>query len=267
MAFTLIEVMVAVALLSFIIVGLLAMFYYVQRAFKSGVTNSDVMEGGRAVMSQITRDLQEAAAVQIAFTTNLAVQPAAGSTTLWGEVTTQQDLPSGEKRVNFLQDLSFFSQANGDWAGINYRIVDAPTGLGTLYRSILTTNYDSNPYVASNALYNLVADSFRLPIDSPVYSRILDGVVHFAITAYDTNGNYFTNATFANGSFAFTNKVMPAYLDIELGILEPPATERFRANLDVGGTAAQNYLRRQVGRTHLFRQRVGIRPAATPTPE
>ena len=58
-AFSLIEVMVAVSLLSFIIVGLLAMFFQVQRAFRAGTAQADIMEGGRATMGLIVRDLQE----------------------------------------------------------------------------------------------------------------------------------------------------------------------------------------------------------------
>src|SRR3954466_10274045 len=58
-AFSLVEVMVAVGLLAFIIVGLLAMFYQTQRAFRSSATQTDVLEAGRATMQFIRQDLQD----------------------------------------------------------------------------------------------------------------------------------------------------------------------------------------------------------------
>src|ERR1051325_4139527 len=74
-AFSLLEIMVAVSLLAVIIVGLLAMFYQVQRAFRAGTAQADVMEGGRATMNLLTRDLQEMAATDVEFTTNFVVVP------------------------------------------------------------------------------------------------------------------------------------------------------------------------------------------------
>ena len=62
-AFSLIEVMVAVSLLSFIIVGLLAMFFQVQRAFRAGTAQADIMEGRRlrAQEHHATRQLRKPA--------------------------------------------------------------------------------------------------------------------------------------------------------------------------------------------------------------
>lgn len=262
-AFSLIEIMVAVSILAFMIVGLLAMFYHVQRAFRSGVTQSDVMEGGRAFMSAITRELQEATPGGIEFGANVLIEPAEGLGA-WGQLAATQDLPSGQPRQNFLQNLSFLTRNNGDWNAIGYRVLDGTTGLGTLYRTSLSTNYDSNPLIASNRVFRLSDVFFRpRPVDD-TFHKILDGVVHFYITAYDTNGHYFTNAVIQNVGFGFTNQLMPAYLEIELGVLEPSAVAKFRANREVSPAAGDNYLRKQIGKTHLFRQRVAIRPTGNP---
>ena len=270
--FSLIEIMVAVGLLAVIILGLLAMFYHVQRAFRAGVTQSDVMEGGRATMGMMTRELQEATATRIPFTTNLIALPSVG-TAVWGE-SSAQDLPSGKERKNFLQDIGFLMQVNGNWKGISYRIENKGNGgVGTLYRMEESLPYESNPYAASNALYTFSQQFFSANLQNNTnYHRILDGVVHLYVNAYDTNGWLYSSAWLQNSGYAFTNHndpspvyvgytnvVMPAYLDVELGVLEPSVTERFRASLEVGGAASQNYLRRQVGRTHLFRQRISIR--------
>jgi prepilin-type N-terminal cleavage/methylation domain-containing protein len=263
--FSLIEIMVAVGLLAVIIVGLLAMFYHVQRAFRSGVTQSDIMENGRATMGLMARELQEAAPTEShdPYATNFVAMPSPG-TAAWGE-SSAQDLPSNAQRKNFLQDISFLTRANGNWKGISYRI-ENNGGVGTLKRLEATLPYDPNPYTASNGLFKFSTDFFSSTVDNTNYHRISDGVVHLYVTAYDTNGFVFTNAWLSpNGGYAFTGytNVMPAYVEIELGVLEPSANDRFRASLEVGGAAPQNYLRRQVGRTHLFRQRVSIRPAAS----
>src|SRR5437867_386623 len=59
-AFSLIEIMVAVTLLAVITVGLLAMFYHTQKAFRLGANQVDVLESGRATAQLMSADLQEA---------------------------------------------------------------------------------------------------------------------------------------------------------------------------------------------------------------
>ena len=78
-AFSLIEIMVAVSLLSFIIVGLLAMFFQVQRVFRAGTAQADIMEGGRATMNLIVRDLQEMTASGVDLVTNCLVTASIGA--------------------------------------------------------------------------------------------------------------------------------------------------------------------------------------------
>ena len=58
-AFSLIEVMVAVTLMSVIVLGLLAMFSQTQRAFRTGITQVDVMEGGRAACELMAREMEQ----------------------------------------------------------------------------------------------------------------------------------------------------------------------------------------------------------------
>src|SRR4051795_11500139 len=81
-AFSLVEVMVAVGLLAFIIVGLLAMFYQTQRAFRSSATQTDVLEAGRAAMQIIRQDLQAIHAANFPEITNFFMIPSRGARTL-----------------------------------------------------------------------------------------------------------------------------------------------------------------------------------------
>ena len=56
--FSLIEVLVVVSLLSLIVLALMAVFSSTQRAFRSAVTQTDVLEGSRETMDLITTDLR-----------------------------------------------------------------------------------------------------------------------------------------------------------------------------------------------------------------
>src|SRR5439155_24110359 len=60
-AFTLVELLVAVALMSFIVLGLLAMFSQTQRAFRASMTQTDVLESGRIFTDMMARELGQLA--------------------------------------------------------------------------------------------------------------------------------------------------------------------------------------------------------------
>src|SRR5208282_4111864 len=63
-AFTLIELLVAITLLSLIVLALMAVFNSTQTAFRASVTQTDVLEGGRAAMDMMTSDLRQMAPSQ-----------------------------------------------------------------------------------------------------------------------------------------------------------------------------------------------------------
>ena len=300
-AFTLLELMVSVALLAVIIIGLLAMFSQVQRAWKSGITQVDVMEGGRATMALIVRDLQDMAALPQFNAVNFEALYALNSETI------QLDLPDGTQRLNDLQDLSFVRRSGDDWTGVAYRVTNAAWGVGSLYRLEATLlanpldNYRNYPtnishlgrYAMGVGLQN---PNYVVPVMSPAppapsepvrqyytnsgFARVLDGVVHFTVTPYDTNGRVMSSSSFNNAQgfagyscanlFAngiLTAQILPSFVEVELAVVEPAVLERFNARIDQGLplniTAATNYLARKAGQVHVFRQRVPIRPAAT----
>ena len=60
-AFSLVELMVAMALLSLIVIALMAVFSSTQTAFRAASTQSDVLEAGRNAMDLIAEDLRQAA--------------------------------------------------------------------------------------------------------------------------------------------------------------------------------------------------------------
>ena len=109
----------------------------------------------------------------------------------------------------------------------------------------------------------------------------MDGVAHFKLRAYDTNGMWITqdlhnprdnsdvrySTTVAPGEigqYIFYSNAVPAAVELEIGILEDRAWDRFKSISHP--TAQGNYIvSNTVGRMHVFRQRVPIRnvdPAA-----
>jgi prepilin-type N-terminal cleavage/methylation domain-containing protein len=271
-AFSLLEIMVAVALLAVIIVGLLAMFFQVQRAFRAGTSQVDVLEAGRGVMNFLPRELQQITATGLPVT-NLAVIAAINATD------TVELLPTGGERYNFLNDLCFLSRAGDVWTGTAYRFSNAVTGVGALYRLSSSITNDSHPDTNVMWLTNLSEFVCQATPYNTItgFRPVIDGVVHFSVLGYDIDGMVFTNWNGFKGNTpyvvndSYTNNVLPAYLDIEMAVLRPDTFDKFKARLDPLAPFPQNilratnYLAKQIGNTDVFRQRVVIRPAATDT--
>jgi prepilin-type N-terminal cleavage/methylation domain-containing protein len=275
-AFTIVELLVAVSILTLIVVVLYGLFDQVQRALRSNVAQVDVHEGGRAGMELMLREMEQMQAGNAVTNVNLL-------TRFTALPSRQALLNAGEDRTNSLEEVYFLSLLNKHWIGTGYRVlalnangipVDfAKTGVGTLCRFSLS-NHVAN--FRSPSLYSRVMNV--APTNFANYQRVIDGVVHFRTRAYDHNGflitNNFdtnilsgvfvvTNAFNDNIEYAFTNKALPATLEIELGVLDPHILERFRS-YPTNATAtvvSSNYLARQAGAIHLFQQRVPIRMA------
>jgi len=291
LAFTLVELLVAVALMSFIVLGLLAMFSQTQRAFRASMTQTDVLESGRIFTDMMARELGQIAPIDRPFTTNLFVSlsPLFNQPLLQGMPgTTYQGQPgTQDRRTNIIQKIFFLALANQDWSGIGYQVIPDTTstiGLGTLYR--FATNHPG--YSATN----LSGEFLNAPLAS--YNRISDGVVHLRLRAFATNGypifwdgntrlvpkfraSGYTNASnlspivrnaVATNSlpgapdvtdYYFMSNALPAYLELEVGILEPHILERFKAIGTNNAVAQQRYLSNHVAQVHLFRQRIPVR--------
>lgn len=268
--FSLIEIMVAVSLLTVITVGLLAMFYHTQRAFRIGTSQVDVLEGGRATLRMVALDLQEMYPSRDNHVTNFLAEPSSA-------LQIDMPLPNNAVMENLLQDVAFLTRRGNEWTATSYRVHHAD-GAGTLYRAVVSTNIGimltnatARPIDQRLTVSNLFARATQ-PFAQPysitntpaasgvIFDRIADGVVHFRVHAYDNKGIRLveTNSVYArnwNENYNFTNWV-PEYVELELGILDPKAMKQFQARQ---GTAAQDYLEKQGYRTHFFHQRVQIR--------
>ena len=285
-AFSLVEILIVVALLSVIILGLMAMFGQTQRAFRLGMAQTDVLEAGRATTDQIARELGELRASGVDAVNLYAQTPG-------GYVPLLQDLPgdsgppaaagTAQQRENVLQDFFFLTCQNRRWTAVGYRTESANDvpgtlplgGAGTLFRYTQTF---SNTLTAGAELGRALNDFLLANTNRMQRARITDGVVHLRVRAYDTNGVWMTEnlgwsimatnrGPGVNGPrtgevafYQFWSNAVPGAVEIELGFLESRAMERANSIPATLGndTARREYLRQQTGRVHLFRQRVPI---------
>ena len=162
--------------------------------------------------------------------------------------------------------------------------------VGTLYRyeyNVHNTNlamvygYDQNP--PDSQFRDLVHNTARP-------SRVIDGVVHLRVLAYDSNGALITPdslflgplgligsvgvsnrldrglpplAPDLNLEYHFRSNAVPAYVELEMGILEQKTAERCRNitginDYDTAGKQAA-FLESKAGNVQIFRQRIALR--------
>src|SRR5437762_7131131 len=134
-AFTVVELLVAISVLSLIVLVLYGLFDQVQKALRGNVGQVDVLEGGRAAMQLLSREMEQMQAANVPAGTNLYIGLSA--------VPYQQALLD-TNRVNALNEVFFLSHLNKSWFGTGYRILLADQngiatgiadhGVGTLCR-------------------------------------------------------------------------------------------------------------------------------------
>jgi prepilin-type N-terminal cleavage/methylation domain-containing protein len=266
---TLLEMMVAVTLLALIMVGLLMMFNQTQKALAIANAQTDVFEHGRGAVHRLTRDLAEISSYGRTNVTNFystpIPSPIPGNGTLPIPGSPGYDLP-----VDF-SEAFWLARVNDEWHGVGYFIDGTTFGVGTLMRFDRVNRLETAPL--------LQGEFEQGPITN--FHRIAEGVVHFKLTAvWVTNTGPATNPIVASvqaSNFQFpvlreegtgfdrrlTVIELPAFVDLELGVLEPDALKQFES-LTNDLSVAQNFLRNNVGRIHFFRERVPIRNFINP---
>jgi hypothetical protein len=272
---SLIEIMVSVTLLSLIVIGLVVVFNNTTRALRIAHNMTDVFEGARATDDMVVRDFAGLAANGNTNSYNIFAAD------LWPMIYT---LPTGEIRTNVVQDIFLISRENDTWLATGYFIDQKASGIGTLYRySVAAQWYDDN---FSYSFFTNWFQSFKTTTIDQAH-RVTDGIIHFKAHAYDQRGRIYqpdwTIAMFANTNlsaadkarlndnihistnwFAFSGDYTPAYIEVEIGILEPETTRRFNALAANNSVAAQNFLLDNQAKVHLFRQRIPVRNHTSP---
>jgi prepilin-type N-terminal cleavage/methylation domain-containing protein len=302
-AFSLIEVLLVVTIMSVIVVGLYTMFDQTQRALRGNTAQVDVLEAGRAALDLISRDIEQCVASHFYEGTNLMARITYPNLKYWTplrqELMTNQNPALNVYRTNFLQDLFFLTRYKDNWGGVGFFVAGSATnalyevsnGIGTLYRYAF---FPEPPVfrLNTNLLLALVG-RFEVRASNNV-SPVMQGVVHFGLKAYDPFGiplDHYRVSTYEGYKiyrlaknqtppvplgpinvllqpesylpletrFIFLTNALPAYLELELGVLEPQALERIKAfpRPDL----QRQYLERHAGFVHLFRKHIPIRPA------
>jgi type II secretory pathway pseudopilin PulG len=292
--FSLVEILLVTVLLSLIMLALMSVFNTTQAAFRASITQTDVLEGSRATMDLLTGDLRQMVAsggtmgtnrnrlLEPGFTVNPDNLPS-GPVNFWVSdpaPTVAQALigtsPS-TNRDNQVQSVFILTKLADVWKGVGYFVdTNSTTYIYPLYR------YDSSlmpgrptPYqIFSNFCLN--ASYFSLPVNptNVFVHHLLDGVLHFNVRAYDTNGVVLTNGYGVNQSFNIKNarfynpvggevpmymcsNTLPAAVEIQMGVMEDRILQR-AASMPMKTVGQINYLSQQAGKLHLFRQRVNI---------
>jgi hypothetical protein len=296
-AFSLLEILLVAAMMSVIVFGLYTMFEHTQRALRGNATQVDVQEAGRAALEIMTREIQQCAASDMIATTNLfalvSYPNSLSPTPMRQELETNlyrtnflMDLFFLTKSSNYWTALGYFvASSSNATAGIGN------DGVGSLYRFSPTT-----PPALRLSLTNVGPWISQFSDYTKSYYRtnsglLADGIVHLRFKAFDRDGwpmayniletnsayqvvyipapSQFTypqstnvvlcadDAKLDQTEFFFMSNAVPAYIEVELGILEPHAWERVKAMST--SQLKQAYLLKHAAQVHLFRKRIPIR--------
>jgi type II secretory pathway pseudopilin PulG len=299
-AFTLIELLVAVGVLTLIVLVLFRIFDQTQRALRSNVAQVDVMEGGRALMELLRRELEQVEAVgdwrYVNFFVGLSAPPRS------------MDLPGDTARTNAFHELYFLSRdrqsgTNKLWQATVYRVLTV-TNLTpmALENRVLATNLATEGVgwlARRTQLMDLAFPETYLGVEQlrmsttaealGQHQRVVNGVVHFRVTPLDRQGMpifLMAAGVYGGGVIVTNNRVgwqpppdraelterdhyftgdrLPAFLQVELGLLEPQVVERWHSLANPAAKA--RFLRNQAARVHFFQQRIPIRSAPSLMP-
>jgi len=183
-AFSVIELMLSVAILGVIIFALYSVFNQTQKALRSTQTQGDVAEKGRAIFEMIGRELEQAQPTFSAIRNGTNIQSEINilGGFEYGPLTQKAERLDIQPRTNFLHNLFFFNNKTNAWQGIGYRVVNVTNGVGVLVR-FETNHFGYRP------VGNVLSGKFKTePHTNSTYHHVADGVIHMAFTPYDSQG-------------------------------------------------------------------------------
>ena len=257
--FSLVEVLVVMTILTLIVFALMSVFSSTQRAFRASVTQSDVLQGGRAAMDLIMSDLRTATpcnGFSLGNTNDLSGgYPVVGYGVNFFVTNNGafylpllQSLPgSSNQRTNLLQWFFVLSRQNTKWTGVGYIVNTASTSyFYPLYRFYGETNISHDPSTLFNAFVLQVNQANGQGFTN--MSHVIDGVVHLVVHGYDINGSLMTNGysftQMTNGTprntwftppypspvgeigFVMSSNALPATVELQMGVMEDRAMQR-----------------------------------------
>ncbi|MBM3847168.1 MAG: prepilin-type N-terminal cleavage/methylation domain-containing protein [Verrucomicrobia bacterium] len=273
-AYTMIEIMVAMTMMSVIVVGLLATLNQTQKTLKAAGGQSDTLEGGRAFMALVSREIKELALFPESVTNTFRFysfvhEPA---------TPLMQNIPNlPEKRTNL---LSSFGLVTLDKEFNRWRLVlyDVDLGEWRTNRSTAVYRMETNfPIYRLEGFPGTDLMSFQSRFhftngnrinasrDTNLFTKVLDGVVSLRIHAYDINGtrirDWLPNTvpfgySFTNSSPLLSTNYRPASLEVELGVLDPEIHLKVKSM--ESPSVASTFLQDRVANVQVFRQRISV---------
>jgi len=210
-AFTLLELMVAVSVMTLVIYTLYALFNQTQIALRKNAAQVDVNEGGRAAMEMIVRELsQMETSGYPAITDPRTLLTYSGSKSFHSRITPgnsalllayQSDAltPEGDDedlaegfRTNILQDFTFTGRGDSGFFVTSYRVIGAADGIGTLARyrtnGTLRVTAPGQALLNKTELFNRFFFDPTVSATNSLFEPIVAGVIHFRISPYDQLG-------------------------------------------------------------------------------
>jgi len=209
--------------LSFFVLALMAVFNSTQNAFRSSLTETDILESGRTVMGLISDDLAKTTPCNGHYSTNL-LQFYTGlgeffftngpvnfyvNSTPWTPTSQPfvQYLPgTTTQRSNVLEMFYMLSRQNVNgrpsWVGTGYVVDPASYPTDSLYRFFMVTNtmkglpmnLFTNFYDAVNNGGQASARKSNPFTNTLIWTHIMDGVVDLRVRPFDPNGLEMTNS-------------------------------------------------------------------------
>lgn len=278
--FTLMEVLTAMGLMSLIVFVLMSVFSNTQSAFRAGITQTDVLSGGRNAMDLLAQDVRSLTA-------------SGGYGPGWGNLqginlycvdnlaytNNYMALPAGSSyRTNVLQSVFLLGRQNTTWVASGYLVVPNSTNnaLFPLYRFNATAPLEQGPYGLYTNFYAATLN-YTLVTNTMYWSHLLDGVVHLVVRAYDTNGIAYPNGYTALNFPVYTNAYafyypglpesgfvlysndLPTSVDLQIGVLEDNALRRLQGFANLSPNLYNSYLlTNAANQMQLFRQQVMV---------
>jgi prepilin-type N-terminal cleavage/methylation domain-containing protein len=213
--FTVVELLVAVSLMSLIVVALYSMFNQTQKALRSNEAQVDSTERGRSVLELVAREIESAHVSMRPGVTNLWIRMAADSKNIQDDSQAVGGFKPAERppRTNLFDNVYFQGKSDRAWRGMGFNVmvrtntdafttnnfseVLAPASalVGTLYR--YETRVEDREYQEPTTnLFKRYLELTPTPTSNPNswpgstnFSQVADGIVHFRVLPYDSAGN------------------------------------------------------------------------------
>lgn len=261
-AFTLVEIITAMAITSIIVFALIAMFNQTQKALRISLAEGDVWEAARAGFNTIANDIQELTPSRFDGVFSMYAK---------GEV------DSGLVGATQIQSMFLLGRQGNNWIGNVYWVKDE-NGLPTLYRfrgtypSYLPGNPGYSPPVSADLLdpTHPYGRALRWSVNPELdpqpedYHRLVDGIIEFSVRVYDGLGRPYTNTSSAattavyidDITSSFSGTALPAFVDVSMTVLSPDRFEEYRAQISDANREA--YLSNHVGDMQRFQRRIAL---------